>query len=392
MRNSWVKAPKKERKLNKVRNMVIIGIFVIILITTITLYVTNKGARDWIDKNIFRKEINQENITSIDINPDGNEKVYAYNKYITVLNNNMLKIYNSSGKEKKSLDVQIANPIFESNNKSLVIAEEKGQKLYFISGEDIAWEEKIEGNISKIHLNKNGYTSVVITDTSYKTVVTLYSPEGKELFKTFFKSTRVIDTSISNDNKYLAIAEIDTSGTVIQSNIKVISIEKAQNDAENSVIYTYNADVNKLITNIKYQDKNKLVCMYNDSIEIIENNKNTNLESLEDKKITFISIELNNTVATIEEQSTGLLSTNTIINFKNILNDRENAYTVSEVSKEIYTNSSTVALNFGTEVYFVNTSGWLQKKYISKQEIRNIVISDNIAGIVYRDKIEIINI
>ena len=56
----------------------------------------------------------------------------------------------------------------------------------------------------------------------------MYDNKGDELFKTFLKSTRVVSTSISEDNKYLAIAEIDTSGTIIQSNIKIISIENGK--------------------------------------------------------------------------------------------------------------------------------------------------------------------
>lgn len=51
-----------------------------------------------------------------------------------------------------------------------------------------------------------------------------------------------------------------------------------------------------------------------------------------------------------------------------------------------------IALNLGTEIEFINTDGWLVKRYLAKQEITNIVISDNIAGIIYRDRIEIINL
>ena len=45
----------------------------------------------------------------------------------------------------------------------------------------------------------------------------------------------------------------------------------------------------------------------------------------------------------------------------------------------------------GSEIEFLNTDGWLVKRFISKQEITNLVISNSIAGIVYRDKIEIVN-
>ncbi len=394
MRDFWNESSKKEKKLNvkKVRRTIIIVIVFIIITGIITVYVASQNARNWIDKNILRKEIMQENVINIDIEPDQNIKAYAFNKNIVTLNNNVLKIYNNSGKKEKDLNVEINNPIFESNNRFLTVAEDKGQKLYFISGQDIAWQTQIEGNISRIHINKNGYVAVVIIDTSYKTVVNFYSPQGKELFKTFLKSTRVIDVSISNDNKYLALAEIDTSGTTIQSNIKIISIDKAQNDSQNSIIFIHNADPNKLITNIKYQDKDRLVCMYTDSIDVIENNQNRNIQNIEEKRITFASIELNNSITTIEEQSSGIFSVNTVVKLKNVSNERENEYIVSDVTKEIYTNGDVIALNFGTEVHFINTNGWLIKKYISKQEITNIVISENIAAIIYRDKIEVINI
>ena len=394
MRDFWNESSKKEKKLNikKVRRTIIMAIVFIIITGIITAYVTSQNARNWIDKNILRKEVMQENVTNIDIEPDQNIKAYAFNKNIVTLNNNVLKIYNNSGKKEKDLNVEINNPIFESNNRFLTIAEDKGQKLYLISGQDILWNQQVEGNISKIYVNKNGYTSVAVTDTSYKTVIILYNPKGKELFKTYLSSTRAIDVSVSDDNKYLAIAEIDTSGTTIQSNIKVISIDKAQSDSQNSIVFIHNADPNKLITNIKYQDKDRLVCMYTDSIDVIENNQNRNIQNIEEKRITFASIELNNSVTTIEEQSSGIFSVNTVVKLKNVSNERENEYIVSDVTKEIYTNGDVIALNFGTEVHFINTNGWLIKKYISKQEITNIVISENIAAIIYRDKIEVINI
>ena len=40
----------------------------------------------------------------------------------------------------------------------------------------------------------------------------------------------------------------------------------------------------------------------------------------------------------------------------------------------------------------VKTVQWLVKKYISTQEIKDVVIGSGIAGIVYKDKIEIINL
>ena len=110
-----------------------------------------------------------------------------------------------------------------------------------------------------------------------------------------------VDVSISNDNKYLAIAEVNPSGTVIQSNIRIISIEKAKTDPANSEEKNYTSEANRLITNVNYQNKNKLVCMYTDGITMIENDAETTLFDNKNKKITLESIELNNNVATVEK-------------------------------------------------------------------------------------------
>ena len=67
----------------------------------------------------------------------------------------------------------------------------------------------------------------------------MYDNSGNNLFNKYLSSTRLTDVSISNDNKYLALAEIDTSGTVVQSNVKIISIEQTKNDSSDSSQKTY---------------------------------------------------------------------------------------------------------------------------------------------------------
>ena len=200
------------------------------------------------------------------------------------------------------------------------------------------------------------------------------------------------DITISNDNKYLALAEIDTTSSVIKSNIKVISIENAQTDTDNSISYIYNANANKLLLNIKYQEKNKLLCLYDNSIDIIENEESKELLNFEERKVSFSTIELNKGIAIVEEKASGLFTADSEVTFINIENQKEINYTTNDVTKEIYSNGDIVALNLGSQLHFVNSGGWLVKKYIAGQEISKVFMSDNIAGIVYRDKIEIIDL
>lgn len=392
MKDFWEDTTKKKINKKKIIILTVILVLLIAIIATIVIYTNNRNVRGWIDRNILRKEVMQDKVTTINLNETENSNIYAFNKYIGILNKNKFSIYSNTGSQEKELEMQISNPLFDSANRFLAVAESKGKKLYLIADKDISWEADVEGNISQIHVNKNGYVAVVIVDTSYKTVVSMYNPEGKELFKTYLSSTRAVDVAISNDNKHLAIAEIDTSGTMIQSDIKVISIEKASSDPTNSLENTYQSENDKLIVNVKYQDKNKLVCMYTDSIHVIENGQDSTLVDNQNKKVIFQSIELSNNMISIEEKSSGLFTADSLVNIINTDNKNAKEYIANSVAKEIYTYGDIIALNLGTEIEFINTSGWLVKRYVANQEITKIAVSDSMAGIIYRDKIEIINL
>lgn len=392
MRNFWEE--HKEKKVNRKKIIILITIILvlILLITTIIMYIKNKQMRNWIDKNILQKEKTQNNLQSIELEESDNSSIYAFNKYIGILNNNNFEIYDNNGKKENSLTIEIAKPLFNSNNRYLAIAEEKGQKLYLLSDNNILWEKSIEGDVSQITVNKNGYVAVTIVNTNHKTVIAMYNSKGAHLFNTFI-SSRVVATSISDDNKNLAIAEINTSGTMIQSNIKIISIDSAKEDPGNSVKKIYNGENNDLLTNIKYQEKNKLLCMYTDKITLIKNDETMEtLQEYKNKKVSFASIEFSNSSITVEEKSSGIFTADSIVNIVNSDSKSSSSYTAEAVTKELYTNNDIIALNLGTEIEFINTGGWLLKKYIGEQEITKVVLSNEIAGIVYRDKIEIINL
>lgn len=395
MKDFWIEQEsisKKSINKKKIIILIITAILTIAIITVSAIYINNKEARNWIDKNILQKEKTQNNLPSIEIE-ENNSNVYAFNRYIGVFSKNNFLIYNSVGNKENELTLEITKPIFNSNNRYLAVAEEKGQKLYIIEDNNILWEKDIEGNIAQVTINKNGYVAVTIVDTIHKTVIEVYDNHGEHLFSAKLATTRVVATSISEDNKYLATAEIDTSGTMVQSNVKIISIEESKSNPQDAIKKIYNGENGDLITNIKYQEKNKLLCMYSNKITLIKSNGTVEiLQEFNNKKVSFASIELSNHTITVEEKSSGIFTADSVVNIINSENKSKSLYIAESVTKEIYTSSNAIALNLGSEVEFINTSGWLLKKYIAEQEITNIVLSDSVAGIIYRDKIEIINL
>lgn len=385
---------KKEKRVNKKK--LALAIFIILLIISAVvifiIYCKNENFRKWTDKNILQKEIKQGNTVSIEFDGENNSNVYAFDKYIVTLENKVLKIYNNLGTEEASITTEISEPIFDTAGKYLVVGEKNGESIYLLSGKQLLWNTTVEGKISQIEINENGYVGIVISDISYKNIISIYNLEGRSLLKTYVASNNVVDISISKNNQYLAIAELDISGVLMQSSIKIIDIEKAKTDPNNSIVGTFPAQVGKLIINIEYQNKERLLCVYNDSINIIEENNNRKILELESNKITFASIELKNNMVIIEERETGEYASNSYVNITNITTNKVKSYETEEIAKEVYTFENVIALNFGTELHIINTNGWLMKKYISTQEINKVVISNKIAGVIYRDKIEIIDL
>ena len=320
MKDFWIEqenVSKKSINKKKIIILIIIAILTIATITVSAIYINNKEARNWIDKNILQKEKTQNNLPSIEIE-ENNSNVYAFNRYIGVFSKNNFSIYNSVGNKENELTLEITKPIFNSNNRYLAVAEEKGQKLYIIEDNNILWEKDIEGNIAQVTINKNGYVAVTIVDTIHKTVIEVYDNHGEHLFSAKLATTRVVATSISEDNKYLATAEIDTSGTMVQSNVKIISIEESKSNPQDAIKKIYNGENGDLITNIKYQEKNKLLCMYSNKITLIKSNGTVEiLQEFNNKKVSFASIELSNHTITVEEKSSGIFTADSVVNIIN---------------------------------------------------------------------------
>lgn len=382
---------KNENKtINKKRliGLIILAILICFIGILYCVYAANEEFRAYVDANVLNKEIEENNLKSISIEDYDKSNIFAFSKYIAILKDNKLVTYNSSGKKEAENKIEISNPITDSNGRFLMIAEQNLSKVYLIEDNTIKWEKDLEGNITRISVNTNGYSSVVLAGTAYKSVIILFDDSGNELFRNYLASTIAVDTAISDDNKYLSIAEVNSSGTLIQSNINIVSVEKAKEE------YTYNAPSNSLILNIKYQNKTRLVCAYDDEIHVIKDNEDTKIMDIDTKKekITFSSIELNNHIVKNIEENSGLFNTTTVVKIINSTSQKENTYKFDGVIKELYCSDNKIALNLGSEIHFIDTNGWLIKKYTSAKEIRKIVITDDISGIVYRDKIEIVKL
>ena len=119
--NDLKEKKKVENKLILKRLIIISILFLIVLV--VANYVANEDARQFINKNILRKQLDENTIKSIEINSDENPVIFGFNKYICVFSKNELKFYDSTTNIINTLNIEVSKPIMKSKGNYLLIAE-----------------------------------------------------------------------------------------------------------------------------------------------------------------------------------------------------------------------------------------------------------------------------
>ena len=378
---------------NNVKKIAVIIISIIIAIifsVSIGLYIGNSNFRDWADKYILKKDIEENNLPQIDIEESKNYSIYAYSNRVAILCDNVLTIYNAYGKEVSKINMQVTNPKFASCGDYLLVADENQSDMYLVYNESLQWTKTVDGNLSEITVNKNGAVAVTITGTIYKSVIIMYDVSGDENFKTYLSSTTATDISISENAQFLTFVEINTSGTTIISTIKTISTKLAKENPSQAIVNTYQIPSNVLVLSVKNK-KNKVIDLDDNGINVYDNQNKENLYTF-DKETLYSDINLDGYACYIKENTDKIVNSDYLLKIVNVENKKENTYLVKNTIKTMKCNENVIALNTGTEVEFVGTNGMLIKKYTSSKNIKDIILTKKIAVIIFKGKIEILSL
>lgn len=310
---------------------------------------------------------------------------------LIVLGTNYIKGYSNDGKEQFDIFLPFQDVISDTEGDYCIIGEKNGTNIYMISGNEKIWENSISGNIYDVYVNKNGYAAVIYKQSGYKSLVKIITPVGEELFTSYLASTYALDVSITNDNKFLAIAEVDTEGIHIESSIKIIDI----NNLENNNVKKIELEENSLIVDIEYNNKNELLIKTDSKILLFKENLLNELLICNHENNIISTIENKENIISVQKEENGLFDVKYklyIYNIKNELPKEE--YELYDLPKQIKVLDNIIAIVMENELLVINTNGKLLKKCEISRNIKSIVVYDNgkTIGLVFRDKIEFIKI
>lgn len=376
--------------LRKYRLLLII--FIVISIILFSLYLGVENFRKFVDEKVIKKEVEENSSKSTYLLTGSKSNVIPTLDNIYTVQSGQLKSYDKYGIEKNSERVSISNPIFDSSDKYATISEKQSISFYLLEDGKVKWEKKVDTPIVGIKVNKNGYVAVMSENNIYKAVVTVFNNKGDKLFKTYVSDSYGMSASISNDNKYLVIGSVNYSKTIANSNIKIVSMEKAKTDPDGAIINEYN--IGKLLIDIKIKDGGEVIGQFSNSITRfgILDKKEEEIYKLE-SNVEFVDINNNNNIALIEKKVENENNSKFYLKIINAYGKQVSIYDLDDkLPKEILCRNDTIGINMNNGINIYTENGWLKKKYKSSTEIRDFNLSDSILTVIYRDKYEVIGI
>ena len=380
---------KERRKNRKMIKFTIITLIAIIILVFIALYMANKSFSSFIDTYILKKRISENDANSLTIDTDNLSLIYAYDKSLVVYSDGSINFYNTDAKQTGNIEMTLSKPIADSEDKYLTLADYGLQKVCLIKSNSLVWQKDIEGKISKVSVNKQGYVAVSVTGTTYESIVMLFNENGDLLFSKYL-STYVIDVDISDDSKYIAIAEVDNSTILPVTKIEMVSVGLASTSSENATINIYEAESNKLLTGMNFQSKNVLVCSFEDYVLKMTDSSSDRLYEFSDLT-AYLEVDSRKGFVRIDKEDSSVFKSDYRLKITNE-NNSEKVYIIEGSIKSLVCKDNKIALNLGKEVQFIDNNGWLVKKFIGNQEVKSVLISNKIGIIVFKDKISIVNL
>lgn len=368
------------------KNKFIFICFMIAIISAIIFYYNSEKIISYFENSEWKLA---DSIGSVLVN--NHTQMEGTHSNLIVIGTNYIKGYSNEGKEKFDVFLPFQDVISDSAGDYCIVGEKNGTNIYMISGNTKVWESKITGSIYDVYVNKNGYAAVIYKQSGYKSLVKVITPLGEELFTSYLASTYALDVSITNDNKNLAIAEVDIEGIHVTSSIKIIDI----NNLENKDIKKINLEENGLVVDIEYNDKNELLVKTDMKVWIIKDNNLNEILSFDNKSNIISTIENRENIVSVIKEENGLFDVKyklCIYTPKNELQKEE--YELYDLPKQIKILNNTVAVVMEDELLVLNINGKLLKKFEISRNIKSVVLYDNgkTIGLIFRDKIEFIKI
>lgn len=371
---------KTEEPVNKISIIMFLLLFLVIIIIVLLVYVKSQNIdiKSFNVKDIFKNSfqiLNQDidaNVTSeFQYDLKKNTFFYTYKDNIIKCTKESVIWLDRLGEEQKVKTISTENPVVKIAGAYILIADIGGKDFYIINGMNIKWSHKSDSSIINADISSNGYVSIVKEKKGYKGAIDIYDDIGNLVFTTVRGGAFVLSTKVISSKDRVLINKVDTADITANTILEFVNMraeqvgEPAQEDnvilpslwnlngdyiigVSDDVVICYNM-------NLKRKWKRDYTKIYSSNIAL--------------GKYSIIAIPSDTKSGLIGKSASEIK----VINTKG---EEVSTYTINDKVTNIECSGNIIAVNTGSEVYFINTNGKLIGKYISKSLIMGVHFFD----------------
>lgn len=369
-----IKKKKRERQ-TKVVNVVI---FIILLVSIVALSVVSYlrtfdagalGKLKFFEKyivNLFAKE--EKVCFEMTFDLSNKPKVSVYDKNIAQCTIESVDIYDGNGKLQSSNKVDFVSPLVSHSGEYMAIANAGGNKALLFEGSNKKCEISTVGSIINIHVNCNGYVTVVHKGENVRSEVSVYDVNGKECFDKGKAQNYVVFAKLAKNNKNLLLNCIDTSATKLTSIFEFVDIRGKNVDT----MVSYE---DKLFLDAKFIKDDSIVALTNDEIIYYNSDCTKAWQKKFNTKIYCFDICDNKYIVVgvaSDKLQDGISDNKTNVKVFSTKGREVCNINVNNIVKNVSSCDNVIAVNLGREVLLYNSRGKLIKKIASKVEVEKV--------------------
>lgn len=170
---------------------------------------------------VFRDRLNIDSLRrwfhyrSLTISDNGRAESFAYDGDLNcafavldgdllVCSGNAVSLYSGSGTRYIHEQVNMDNPVVNTNGTLAVVYDAGGSSLYVLGQRSLVWSASDLEGILSARLNKNGQLTVVTQASGYRGMVTVYDAAYNPVMSVSLTSAFVMDAALSDDGRTLA--------------------------------------------------------------------------------------------------------------------------------------------------------------------------------------------
>ncbi len=206
-----------------------------------------------------------------------------YKGDLVLVGDGKLKLYNISGKNILSADIDTENSLCDADGKYLITYEPGENTVSVFNSFFKLYSITYDYPVVSASAGTDGSFAVITRDKDYRSTVYVYNDSFKIVYSVRSNEKYAADAAVSPNGKYAAVLSYDSNGGVYYRELSVRSISK---DEEKLLVKTEG----KLPLEVGFFDDSSLFALYSDGISFYDKKFKENISVSFDSQIQFYRV------------------------------------------------------------------------------------------------------